>query len=189
MGGTSKKKYDTEEARAKIFAVSHYLKYQMIDDKSIEAQSHELQKIAHEIMTEEGMFKLNVDVNKVNISAYMICSFNIWHSRLCHINKRLVKNMSSLGLIPKLPQKDFEKCESYSQAKITKSPHKYVIRVSELLDLFHYDICEFEGILTRNGKRYFIDDCSNFSYVLSFEEQKSSHQHVQNLFKWNRKSF
>ena len=136
MGGTSKKKNDTEEARAKIFAVSHYLKYQMIDDKSIEAQSHELQKIAHEIMT-EGMLKLNVDVNKVNISAYMICSFNIWHSRLCHINKRLVKNMSSLGLIPKLPQKDFEKCESYSQAKITKTPHKYVIRVSEPPNLIH----------------------------------------------------
>ena len=76
--------------------------------------------------------------------------------------------MSSLGLIPKLPLKDFEKCESYSQAKITKTPHKSVIRVSEPLDLIHSDICEFEGILTRNGKRYFItfiDDCSNFSYV------------------------
>ena len=116
----------------------------------------------------DGMFKLNVDVNKVNISAYMICSFNIWHSRLCHINKRLVKNMSSLGLIPDLSLKDFEKCESCSQAKITKTPHKSVIRVSEPLDLIHSDICEFEGILTRNGKRYFItfiDDCSNFSYV------------------------
>ena len=76
--------------------------------------------------------------------------------------------MSSLGLIPKLPLKDFEKCESCSQAKITKTPHKSVIRVSEPLDLIHSDICEFEGILTRNGKRYFItfiDDCSNFSYV------------------------
>ena len=84
------KKYDIEEAGAKKFTVSRYLKYQMTDDKSVEAQSHELQKIAHEIMT-EGMLKLNVDVNKVNISAYMICFFNIWHSRLCHINKRLAK--------------------------------------------------------------------------------------------------
>jgi hypothetical protein len=61
------KKYDTEEAGAKKFAVSRYLKYQMTDDKSVEAQSHELQKIAHEITT-EGMLKLNVDVNKVKIS-------------------------------------------------------------------------------------------------------------------------
>ena len=57
------KKYDTEEAGAKKFAVSRYVKYQMTDDKSVEAQSHELQKIAHEITT-EGMLKLNV-VNKV----------------------------------------------------------------------------------------------------------------------------
>ena len=64
--------------------------------------------------------------------------------------------------------KDFDKCESLSQSKIIKTPHKYVIRVSEPLDLIHSDICEFEGTLTRNGKRYFItfiDDCSNFSYV------------------------
>ena len=131
----------------------------------------------------EGMFKLNVDVNKVNISAYMICSFNIWHSRLCHIIKRLVKNMSSLGLIPDLSLKDFEKCESCSQAKITKTPHKSVIRVSEPLDLIHSDICDFEGILTRNEKRYFItfiDDCSNFSYVYLLKNKSEA----INMFKF-----
>ena len=37
------------------------------------------------------------------------------------INKRLVKKMSNLGMIPKLSLKDFDKCESCSQAKITKT--------------------------------------------------------------------
>ncbi|XP_058777305.1 uncharacterized protein LOC131651651 [Vicia villosa] len=46
------KKYDTEEAGAKKYAVSRYLNYKMMDEKSVEAQSHELQKIAHEIITE-----------------------------------------------------------------------------------------------------------------------------------------
>ncbi|ONI21421.1 hypothetical protein PRUPE_2G065000 [Prunus persica] len=48
------KNYNTEEAGAKKFAVSRYLKFQMIDEKSVEAQSHELQKNAHEIII-EGM--------------------------------------------------------------------------------------------------------------------------------------
>ncbi|MCI73278.1 hypothetical protein A2U01_0094542, partial [Trifolium medium] len=49
-----KKKFDTEEAGVKKYAVSRYLKYQMVDDRYVETQSHELQKIAYEIIT-EGM--------------------------------------------------------------------------------------------------------------------------------------
>ena len=48
------KKYDTEEAGVKKYAVSRYLNFKMSDDKSVEAQSHELQQIAHEIIA-EGM--------------------------------------------------------------------------------------------------------------------------------------
>ncbi|XP_073222326.1 uncharacterized protein [Cicer arietinum] len=48
-----KKKYDTEEARVQKHVVSRYLKYQMTDEKFVEAQSHEIQKIAHEIISEE----------------------------------------------------------------------------------------------------------------------------------------
>ena len=58
------------------------------------------------------MFKLNVDANKVAASsAYMTCSFNVWHARFCHVNKRFIKNMCNLGLILFLSLNDFEKCE------------------------------------------------------------------------------
>jgi len=57
----------------------------------------------------DGMFKLNI-MNKISSSAYMLCDFNIWHARLCHVNKRIISNMSGLGLIPKLPSNIFEKC-------------------------------------------------------------------------------
>ena len=116
----------------------------------------------------DGMFKLNVEFNKVSSSAYMLCDFNVWHSRLCHVNKRIIKNMSNIGLIPKMSENDFEKCDFCSQAKITKKPHKSITRESEPLDLIHSDICELDGTLTRNGKRYFItfiDDCSDYTYV------------------------
>ena len=104
----------------------------------------------------DGMFKLNVENNKVSTSSvYMLSSTNFWHACLCHINIRYVGIMSSLGLIPRL-SKYFEKCETCSQVKITKSPHKSVVRCTELLELIHSNLCEFEGILTRGGNRYII---------------------------------
>ena len=97
----------------------------------------------------DRMFKLNIENNKASTSSvYMLSSINFWHARLCHINSRYVGIMNSLGLIPRL-SKDFEKCETCSQAKITKRPHKNVVRNIELLELIHSDLCEFEGILTR----------------------------------------
>lgn len=94
------------------------------------------------------MFKLNVEMNKISAnSVYMLSSMNFWHSRLCHINSTYVKNMSNLNLIPKL-KNDFEKCQFCSMTKITKKPSKSVEKDSELLELIHTDICEFEGVHT-----------------------------------------
>ena len=49
-----------------------------------------------------------------------------------------------------------------------KKPFQGVERSTNLLDLVHSDICEFNGMLTKGGNRYFItfiDDCSRFTYV------------------------
>ena len=63
------KKYDTKETGAKKYVVSRYLKYQMVDDKSIEMQSHEIQKIVHEIisngMTLDEQFQIVVIIDKL----------------------------------------------------------------------------------------------------------------------------
>ncbi|GJW26004.1 retrovirus-related pol polyprotein from transposon TNT 1-94 [Tanacetum coccineum] len=63
------KKYDTEEAGTKKYVVSRYLKFQMTDDKSVEAQSHELQKVAHEIISEgmslDEQFQVAVIIDKL----------------------------------------------------------------------------------------------------------------------------
>ena len=45
------KKYDTEEAGSKKYAVSRYMKFQMVEEKSVVSQSHELHKITHEILS------------------------------------------------------------------------------------------------------------------------------------------
>ncbi|KAL5834983.1 hypothetical protein ACOSQ3_014575 [Xanthoceras sorbifolium] len=76
----------------------------------------------------DSMFKLNIEMNKIVPFAYMLCSFNTWHARLCHVNKCIIKNLSKLELIHKLSLNDFDKCEFCSQAKITKTTHKSVLR-------------------------------------------------------------
>ena len=99
----------------------------------------------------------------------MLSSFNIWHVRLCHVNKRLIGNRSRLNLIHKLSLHEFEKCACCSQAKITKILNKSVIRVTQPLELIHYDLCEFDDMLIRNSKRYFItfiDDCSTLLLLI-----------------------
>ncbi|KAL5756461.1 hypothetical protein ACOSQ2_021207 [Xanthoceras sorbifolium] len=69
---TLQKKYDTKEAEAKKYAISRYMKYQMTDDKSVKAQSHELQKIAHEIISEDmsldEQFQITVLIDKLPLS-------------------------------------------------------------------------------------------------------------------------
>ena len=123
----------------------------------------------------DGMFKLNDENNKVSTSSvYMLSSINFWHASLCHINSRYVGIMSNLGLIPRL-SKDFEKCETFSQAKITKRPYKSVVRNTELLELIHSNLCEFEAILTCRRNRYiitFIDDFSKYT-IIYFLRNKS----------------
>ena len=68
----------------------------------------------------DGMFKLNIE-NKISSasSIYVLSFVNFWHARLCHINSKYVGIMSNIGLIPRL-KKEFEKCETCNQAKITK---------------------------------------------------------------------
>lgn len=63
------KKYDTEEAGSKKYAVSRYVRYQMVDDRSVVAQAHELQKIYHEIVAEgmktDEQFQVSVMIDKL----------------------------------------------------------------------------------------------------------------------------
>lgn len=131
----------------------------------------------------DGMFKLNVKMNKTSSSSvYMLSSTNFWHARLCHINNHYVGIMSSLGLIPMI-KKNFEKCEACSKAKITKIPYFQVERKTELLELVHTDICEHRGILTRGANRYFItfiDDFSKYTYVYLMKNKSDAFETFKN---------
>ena len=76
--------------------------------------------------------------------------------------------------------------------RLQKKPHKSVVRNTELLELIHSDLCEFEGILTCGGNRYIITLFDNFSkyttiYLLknksdAFEKFQDFLKEVENQF-------
>ena len=72
------------------------------------------------------------------------------------------------------------------KAKITKRPHKNVVRNTELLELIHSDLCEFEGILTRGGYRYiitFIDDFSKYTTVYLLKNKSDAFENFKDFLK------
>ena len=134
----------------------------------------------------DGMCKLNVENNKAFTSSIcMLSSISFWHAHLCHIYSRYMGIMRSLGLIQRLSIY-FEQCETCSQAKITKRPHKRVVRNTKLLKLIHFDLWEFEGILTHEGNRYiitFIDDFSKYIVVYLLKNKTDTFEKFQDFLK------
>ena len=54
-------------------------------------------------------------------------------------------------------------CEVCIQAKMIRKLFPKIERISNLLEIVHYDICELNDMLTRGGHRYFITFIDNFS--------------------------
>lgn len=124
----------------------------------------------------EGLFKLSTECisanngndNSVDAFSYNVESCDVWHGRLGHVNFNTVKRMANLDMIPKHAIDTKKKCEICVQYKQPRKPFKSVDRNSDILELVHTDCCEFNGVTTRDHKRYFIsfiDDCSRYCYV------------------------
>ena len=69
---------------------------------------------------------------------------------------------------------------------ITKRPHKNVERNTELLELIHIDLWEFEGKWTRGGNRYFItfiDDFSKYTTIYLLKNKIDAFEKFQDFLK------
>lgn len=80
-----KKKYDTKEVGARKYVVSHYPKYQMVDESSVKAQSYDLEKIIHEVITKymslDEQFQISNIIDKLSRGLKYFKNF------LCHKKK------------------------------------------------------------------------------------------------------
>ncbi|GJZ72331.1 retrovirus-related pol polyprotein from transposon TNT 1-94 [Tanacetum coccineum] len=120
-----------------------------------------------------GMFKLNVmvvknEINKMNSSAYLIESSNVWHSRFGHVNFNSMRRLIKFNSIPNCHIDSKYKCETCVEAKLTRTPFKSVKQKTKPLDMIHTDICDLKSLLTKGGNKYFItfiDDCTKYCYV------------------------
>jgi hypothetical protein len=105
-----------------------------------------------------GMFRLSVVDTTANIfcSSYSNNNIDLWHSRLCHVNRDAIVRMSKMDLIPTYNFDRNHKCEVCVQAKQPRKPfHTVEGRNTSLLELVHSDICEMNGIRTKGGKKIF----------------------------------
>ena len=69
---------------------------------------------------------------------------------------------------------------------LQKLSHKSVVRNTELLELIHFNLCEFEWILTHGGNRYiitFIDDFSKYTTVYLLKNISNAFENFQDFFK------
>lgn len=130
-----------------------------------------------------GLFILNVasSVSAINKtvcgSAYIAESLNLWHGRLGHVNVASIKRLRTLELIPNLSSTEFSKCPICVEAKFTKKPCKTVTqRTTQLLELVHTDLADFQNTRSRGGKFWyisFVDDYSRFTklYLLKTKSE------------------
>lgn len=80
-----------------------------------------------------GLFKVNVttivpnnNMNKIESSAYIVESSNIWHSRLGHVNYDTLRKLINLDFIPKCKIDSNYKCQVFAEAKLTRTSFHHV---------------------------------------------------------------
>ncbi|GJV27832.1 pol polyprotein [Tanacetum coccineum] len=120
-----------------------------------------------------GMFKLNVmvvknEINKMNSSAYLIESSNVWHGHLGHVNFNLMRLLIKFNSIRNCHIDSKYKYETCVEAKLTRTPCKSVKRTTEPLDMIHTNICDLKSLPTKGGNKYFIMFiylCTKYCYV------------------------
>ena len=95
--------------------------------------------------------------------------YEVWHSRLCHINFSCMMRLGKMDLIPSFTLAKGSKCLSCLQAKQPHKPQKPTMeRPLAPLELIHSNLLKMNGVLTNGGKKYFrtlIDNSTRFYHV------------------------
>lgn len=87
---------------------------------------------------------------------------SVWHSRLCHPNFGDMSRLSNLNLILNLSIVKCSTCHSCVQSKQHRNLHKAAEEIQLApLKLTNSNLCGMNGILTKGGKRYFMNSIND----------------------------
>jgi len=120
-----------------------------------------------------GLFVLNIASDTVNgnasCSAYITESVNLWHNRLGHVNYASINKLKNMQVISNINTRNYSKCDVCVEAKFAKKPFKSITtRKTELLELVHLDLADFQNTMSKGGKKLyitFVDDFSKYTKV------------------------
>ncbi|GKA30114.1 retrotransposon protein, putative, ty1-copia subclass [Tanacetum coccineum] len=95
------------------------------------------------VTNDSSIFAVSNKRAKLNLDSALL-----WHCRLRHINKKLIKKLQHDGLLDSTDIKSFEKCVACMFGKRTRKPYSHQVeRAKDLLGLIHND-----GVENQLGK-------------------------------------
>nr|GEY48606.1 hypothetical protein [Tanacetum cinerariifolium] len=116
------------------------------------------------MLTNSSIYALSNKRSKSNLDSALL-----WHFRLGHISKKLIKKLQHDGLLNSTDLRAFEKCVPCMSGKMARKPYSHQVeRAKDLLGLIHTDVCGPFKIVSRQGACYFVtftNDFSRYGYV------------------------
>lgn len=98
------------------------------------------------------MIQTMFNKNTISTSAYIIESFDMWYTRLGHVNIHSLKTLIKMNLLLNLDKFSFNKCEICVEVKHFRPTLKSVTnRKFELLELIHIDLAYFKNLKSKEG--------------------------------------
>ena len=76
-----------------------------------------------------------------------------------------IKKMQTLGLINNIDYSGLSKCQICVTSKLTRKTCGSVTRETKLLELINYDLEDLKQIMTRGGKKFYVNFIDDYSML------------------------
>ena len=124
-----------------------------------------------------SLYPLYVSCKNDLLSVIELPNVSLWHSRLGHMSRKAMENLSRMGYFPALSFSDFPFCEHCLYGKQTRGSRNVKFdTVRQPLELVHSDVCGPMPSKSLGGAQYFvtfIDDATRrvWAYAIKTKDE------------------